>query len=80
MRDFLIESHPEFCFAELLGHPCEHPKRKQQGENERVAVLKGHMDIAHLLYATPSGVARDDVIDAAVLALSGLTIGLPTKE
>ena len=75
MKGFLVEHHPELCFLRLLGTPCKYNKREQLGENQRIAVLKKHMDILSLVgnhtYSSRD-VARDDIIDAAVLAFVGL--------
>ena len=71
----LREGHPELSFLDLLGYPCKHHKRDIQGEKERVIALRNHMDIFALLNSheyTSKEVSRDDIIDAAVLALSGL--------
>ena len=74
----LMESHPELCFTILRnGKPCEYHKRTREGANERLTVLREHMDIFNLVHNPPYSengvdVAQDDVIDAAVLALTGL--------
>lgn len=75
MATYLLESHPELCFTALIGNTCKHPKKNQQGENERIGALREHMDISYLLYNNKysvNQVRRDDIIDAAVLALTGL--------
>ena len=76
MRKYLLESHPELCFATLLGKPCEYHKRSQGGEKERIAFLRRHLDIISLFnnlqYSGDGAEARrDDIIDAAVLAVAG---------
>ena len=74
-KGFLFEHHPELCFKELAGAPCKNNKREHQGEKERIGVLRKHMDILNLLHDhdfSINEVKRDDIIDAAILALSGL--------
>ena len=75
VQQILYEDHPELCFLELIGHPCKHHKSDIQGEKERINALRKHLDINALLSNhshVSDEVARDDIIDAAVLALSGL--------
>ena len=75
MNGFLFEGHPELCFYDLIGHPCIYSKKDIQGEKERVIALRAHMDISALLENhsyTSERVDRDDIIDAAVLAVTGI--------
>lgn len=71
----LRESHPELCFAALNdGLPMRFAKKQRDGFEERLAVLTRHWRPAPraaeaALAAFPRGqVARDDVLDALVLA------------
>ena len=79
MQNFILENHPELCFAQLRGRPCEYHKSMREGERERITVLRKHMDILNLLCNPPyseNGVEaeRDDILDAAVLAVAGLNM------
>ena len=73
----LAEGHPEIAFWRLNGEqPCNHPKRKIEGAQERFALLTknglfGVEDIYRELKATNGArLARDDVYDACALALT----------
>jgi predicted RNase H-like nuclease len=57
----IVEAHPELCFAHLIGHPCEAPKRTLPGRAERQVVVEFAMD------RPPKGAAWDDVLDACAL-------------
>ena len=77
MNNMLFENHPELCFVNLLGKPCEYHKSKRGGEAERIIELRKHLDILSLLHNPPysensAEAKRDDIIDAAVLAVVGL--------
>jgi len=72
------EAHPEVCFHALSGRPMENGKKTREGAEERLAVLDavrpglaGAARTAVEELRGP-GVERDDVIDAAVLALTAL--------
>ena len=60
----IVEAHPELCFAHLLGHPCEAPKRTLPGRAERQNVVELAMD------RPPKGAAWDDVLDACALVIT----------
>jgi predicted RNase H-like nuclease len=70
------ESHPELCFWSLAGgHPMAYSKRRPQGFAERVALLKkiypetkAMVDMA-LERFMRKDLARDDILDAIVLAV-----------
>ncbi|WP_395076358.1 DUF429 domain-containing protein [Hyphococcus sp.] len=73
----LGEGHPEVAFARLKGGPCTHPKRKKEGERERLTLLEraGINNAEDIYQALRAGhgakaIARDDVYDACVLALT----------
>ena len=76
----LREGHPELAFARLHGAPLPHPKKTEAGARLRHAVLRdAGLDAAGLLAdvraAQPRrAVADDDVLDAAVLALTALAV------
>jgi len=61
------EVHPEVCFLLLAGHPMRHNKKKKQGQEERLRVLKpwfgeslfAAVDQRHRLHF-----ALDDLLDA----------------
>lgn len=71
------EGHPEVAFARLNGGPCLHPKRKPEGQAERRAILSAAgIANAEEIYQSlradhgAKAIARDDVYDACVLALT----------
>ena len=71
------ESHPELCFWALAGgHPMVYSKKKPQGFSERYSILKkiypetkAIVDNA-LQRFMRKDLARDDILDAIVLAVS----------
>ncbi|MFC5366656.1 DUF429 domain-containing protein [Salinirubrum litoreum] len=69
------ESHPELCFAELNGGgPITEPKSSEEGREARLALLEEVLPESRRLYdevlaeTYRKHVARDDVLDALVLA------------
>ncbi|CAM2008424.1 DUF429 domain-containing protein [Acanthopleuribacter pedis] len=70
----VFEAHPEWAFAQLAGAPIQHPKKKKVGRAARLAVLEQCCPAFGAWYGAlgrlPRGVARDDLIDAAVLVLT----------
>ena len=73
----LGEGHPEVAFARLKGGPCVFAKRKPEGQRERLALLqRAGINNAEEIFELLRGehgakaVARDDVYDACVLALT----------
>lgn len=73
----LREVHPEVCFWALAGRkPMEHSKKRSPGVNERLKVLSRHWRAAEEVYERElqkyprKWVARDDILDAAVAALT----------
>lgn len=75
-RRMVREVHPELCFAELAGDAMKHGKRKKAGRDERRAVLRKHWpDVDDLIDTVldrepRKRVAYDDILDAAVAALT----------
>ncbi|WP_253947904.1 DUF429 domain-containing protein [Paenibacillus ehimensis] len=75
------ESHPELCFAQLFGGPMCHGKKTPEGFAERLAHLRrvcAHADliVGELLARyTRKALARDDMLDALVLAVTGCLSG-----
>ena len=75
-RALVREVHPEVCFAGLAGSPMEHNKKRVLGFEERRAELSQvwrdvDVLIDDVLEKTlRKRVARDDVLDAAVAALT----------
>lgn len=70
VRDSVRETHPELAFAVLGDGPCTHPKRTAAGRRERLARLRPWVpDRWTTPSRTPAGAARDDVLDALVLAV-----------
>lgn len=69
-RAAVFETHPELGFAVLGGAPMAHHKRTAAGRRERLRVLRPHVvDRWTRPAAVPAGAARDDVLDALVLAV-----------
>ena len=67
----IFECHPEVAFAALHGVPMAHPKKGRPGRDERLVVLRPHVPgIDALVAQPPSGAAADDVLDAAVVAVT----------
>lgn len=66
------EAHPELAFARLNGGTPPPPKRLAEGLDRRRALLRraGLRGLPRLLDDRPRGVARDDLLDAAVLTLT----------
>ncbi len=83
------EAHPELMFAGLAGGPMSHPKKTRDGFTERMTILSIlHPDAETLVasaFLAHGGfeAARDDVVDAFVLALAAYKReklrGLPTE-
>jgi predicted RNase H-like nuclease len=77
LRATVAESHPEVCFWSLANEqPLAHPKKQAAGFVERMSLLSRRWPPAESLlglawlHTSGMGVARDDVLDAMVLALS----------
>lgn len=77
-RQKLRESHPELCFTALSGAPMVHNKQTESGYEERMKLLEmlyphARTIVNQTLAAYPRKVvARDDIVDALVLAASAL--------
>lgn len=76
-RKILRETHPELCFLGLAGgRPMQHNKKTAAGFAERLALLERHLPeagafiVAVLARYPRSQVARDDIVDATVCALT----------
>ena len=69
LQDRVVEAHPELAFLRLAGAPPAHAKRTPEGRAERLRLLRdaGLGDLSGL---RALGAAPDDVLDAAVLALT----------
>jgi predicted RNase H-like nuclease len=74
-RRSIRESHPEICFWGLMGGPMEFQKKSREGFVERMNILKlveprseQMIAIAFLMHGGFEA-ARDDVVDAFVLAV-----------
>ena len=71
------ESHPELCFRSLAGgHPMAYSKKRPQGFSERYSILKKHYPKTKAIVDNAlerfmrKDLARDDILDAIVLAVS----------
>lgn len=71
----IFEVHPEVAFAALHGVPMAHAKKSRPGRDERLVVLRPHVpEIDALVAQPPSGAAADDVLDAAVVAVTAKAV------
>ena len=87
MQARVREGHPEVAFARLGDGPMAHPKKRAEGRAERRAVLAAHglavnAVLTAILALRPRPAAEDDVLDAAVLALTArdAALGRPLTE
>jgi predicted RNase H-like nuclease len=73
-QQWAFEVHPEVCFWALNGErPMAHNKKTKEGASDRLSVLNPIFpEIGHHLDSRPSGVAKDDLLDAAAAAWSAL--------
>jgi predicted RNase H-like nuclease len=73
-QQWAFEVHPEVCFWALNGQrPMAHNKKTKEGAAERLAVLSPIFpEIARHLGSRPPGVGKDDLLDAAAAAWTGL--------
>lgn len=76
-REIIHEMHPEVCFWALNRQQAmQFPKRSEQGFKERVALLNGYLEGSQDLinqvmqHYLRRQVARDDIVDALVGALT----------
>jgi len=77
-QEWVHEAHPEVCFAALAGAPMTHSKRTAEGREERLLALESvrqnrfrSVRVRFAEWAVlfrRSAVARDDLLDAIVLA------------
>lgn len=77
LRGVLRESHPELCFRALNGKQAmQYNKKKEEGQQQRLAVLEHYFPQCRTLFEQACGefprgrVARDDIIDAMVCAVT----------
>lgn len=76
----LREVHPEVAFAAMAGGPLRHPKKTWDGQGERLELLHANgIDLPRLL-KLGTGVAPDDVIDAAAAAWTAARIAAGTAQ
>ncbi|MFW5785072.1 MAG: DUF429 domain-containing protein [Chitinispirillaceae bacterium] len=77
-RNLFRESHPEVCFAALAGKAPVYAKNSPAGFGERLSILKSVLPDAQTVVEYSMNrfrrkdVARDDILDALVLAVSAL--------
>ena len=80
-RRMLREVHPEVCFCGLAGRPMQYSKKKREGFEERMEVLRTYYPEADLITHeavqphTRNELALDDVVDAFVASLCARQIG-----
>lgn len=74
-QQWVRETHPELAFANLKGVPMTFPKRTADGQRERLQTLQVAIPDVQKIYRSAleqfrrSQVARDDILDALVLAV-----------
>lgn len=75
-QHWVYEVHPEVSFWAMAGkRPMEHRKKSAAGCKERLDLLRPEFDrIDSSLENRPSGVGKDDLLDAAAAAWSALRI------
>ena len=75
-KQWAFEVHPEVCFWALAkNRPMAHRKKIEDGVNERLDLLRPVFpDIERHLRNRPSGVGKDDLLDAAAAAWTALRI------
>lgn len=70
------EGHPEVCFTAAAGRDMRFSKRRKEGIRERLTILRKYSsDISGMYKNTLAkylrkDVAKDDIVDAAILALT----------
>lgn len=71
-QSWAFEVHPEVCFWHFAGEQAmEQKKKSKAGRAERLNVLIRHLpNIAEHLASLPRGLGTDDLLDAAVAALT----------
>lgn len=78
-REVVRESHPELCFSLAAGRELIHGKKSSEGIEERLAVIRSLHPNVHTLYEKAlssyyrKDVARDDILDAMILAVTAWT-------
>jgi predicted RNase H-like nuclease len=77
LRGALRESHPELCFQALNGKQAmQYNKKSREGQQERLRVLERYLPQSRAFFEQACGeflrrqVARDDIIDAMVCAVT----------
>jgi predicted RNase H-like nuclease len=74
-QSWTYEVNPEVCFCALAERPMQYSKKNTHGRSERVDLLRNVFPgIEAHLSNRPSGVAKDDLLDAAVAAWTALRI------
>jgi predicted RNase H-like nuclease len=63
----VIEVHPEASFRKLSGEPLA-SKRSREGVGQRMAALRGWLDVDTAVAAAPRSAALDDRLDALAVA------------
>lgn len=75
-QSWAFEVHPEVSFWALAGQrPMRHVKKTASGANERLTLLRNIFpEIDRHMVSRPSGVGKDDLLDAAVAAWTALRL------
>ena len=79
-RKLLREVHPEVCFRTLAGVPLAYSKKKPEGREERIRILRKWLPrepasscnpfVDELLGFNRKDVGKDDILDALVAAIT----------
>jgi predicted RNase H-like nuclease len=83
LRGIVREVHPELCFYGFAGRPMQYGKKPSAGFDERMAVLRELRPDTDVIVEDALAtylrkvVARDDILDALVAAITG-TVGMRT--
>ncbi len=91
IQNKIRETHPEVCFYGISGKAMEFSKKKKEGKEERLEILKKGFPLSCEIYNKCINkfkrieVAKDDILDALVSAVSAKfayynPISIPEKE
>lgn len=75
----VYESHPEVCFAVMMGREAAFSKKTEAGEAERIELLRRYSKSSPWKWKM-SNVQVDDIIDACILAVAAYEAGTTGLE
>lgn len=70
----VFESHPEVCFAVMMGREATNSKKTEAGQTERIELLRRYSNSSPWKWKM-SNVQVDDIIDACILAVASYEAG-----